>query len=136
MQCSSLNADLYRKNIVERPSCQCGSFESAYHFFFACPRFTAERRRYLPETLSHYSVRELLSGKDNGTEQDNETLFLHVQDYIVKLGRFVYRLFVMSQQHQVSGKISSISGSMVSSNFSPFLIFFLLFSSSPHGKLL
>ena len=89
MQCSSLNADLYSKNIVESPSCQCGSFESAYHFFFACPRFTAERRRYLPETLPHYSVRELLSGKDNATEQDNETLFLQVQDYIVKSGRFV-----------------------------------------------
>ena len=36
--CSSLNADLYRKNIVPSPTCACGGFESAYHFFFACPR--------------------------------------------------------------------------------------------------
>ena len=36
MQCSSLNPDLYRKNIVPYPSCTCGEFESAYHFFFKC----------------------------------------------------------------------------------------------------
>ena len=36
--CSSLNADLYRKNIVPSPTCACGGFESAYHFFFVCPR--------------------------------------------------------------------------------------------------
>ena len=31
--CSSLNADLYRRNIVPSPTCACGGFESAYHFF-------------------------------------------------------------------------------------------------------
>ena len=54
MQCSSLNADLYRNNIVESPSCQCGSFESAHHFLTACPRFTAERTQYLLEPLLKY----------------------------------------------------------------------------------
>ena len=34
MQCSSLNADLYRKNIIPSPSCSCGGFESANHFFY------------------------------------------------------------------------------------------------------
>ena len=43
--CSSLNADLYRKNIVPSPTCACGGFESAYHFFFACPRLAHFRRR-------------------------------------------------------------------------------------------
>ena len=88
MQCSSLNADLYRKNIVESPSCQCGSFESAHHFLTACPRFTAERRKYLLEPLRKYSVQELLFGKDKATDQENETLFSQVQEYIVKSGRF------------------------------------------------
>ena len=42
MQCSFLHADLYRKNIVESPSCQhCGGFESAYHLFFICPAYAA-----------------------------------------------------------------------------------------------
>ena len=37
MECSTLNADLYRKDIVNSPSCQCGSFENAQHLFFTCP---------------------------------------------------------------------------------------------------
>ena len=36
------NADLYRKIIV--PTCACGGFESAYHFFFVCPRLAHFRR--------------------------------------------------------------------------------------------
>ena len=34
LECSSLNAYLYRKNIVPEPTCKCGGFESSYHFFF------------------------------------------------------------------------------------------------------
>ena len=44
--CSSLNADLYRKNIVPCPTCACGGFESAHHYFFVCPRLAHFRRRY------------------------------------------------------------------------------------------
>ena len=88
MQCSSLNSDLYRKKIVESPSCECGNFESAYHFLTTCPRFTAERRQYLADLLPHYSVRELLYGKDGQTDLENESMFIQVQEYIVKSGRF------------------------------------------------
>ena len=34
MECSSLNSDLFRKNIVPSPSCSCGGFESAFHFSY------------------------------------------------------------------------------------------------------
>ena len=88
MQCSSLNSDLYRKKIVSSPSCQCGNFESANHFLTTCPRFTAERRQYLADLLPHYSVRELLYGKDGQTDLENENMFIQVQEYIVKSGRF------------------------------------------------
>ena len=65
MQCSALNADLYRKNIVESPSCQhYGGFESAYHIFFTCPLYAATRK-YLPANLHEYS-----------------------QDFLTKCGRF------------------------------------------------
>ena len=30
--CSALNSDLFRKNIVDSPSCTCGAMENAYHF--------------------------------------------------------------------------------------------------------
>ena len=51
MECSSLNAHLYRKNIVPSPSCSCGGFESVYHFFFQCPNYAAIRTRCLPNNL-------------------------------------------------------------------------------------
>ena len=51
LECSSLNAHLYRKNIVPELTCQCGGFESSYHFFFVCPIFVDARSRYLPASL-------------------------------------------------------------------------------------
>ena len=87
--CSSLNADLYRKNIVPSPTCACGGFESAYHFFFACPRLAHFRRRYFSDSLLNYTVKDFLYGSQNLTFQENEQLFLKVQDYIVKSGRFL-----------------------------------------------
>ena len=66
MQCSALHADLYRKNIVESPSCQhCGGFESAYHLFFICPAYVATRS-YLPDNLHEYSKNDLLYGTQHG----------------------------------------------------------------------
>ncbi|MCG8113232.1 MAG: reverse transcriptase domain-containing protein, partial [Candidatus Thiodiazotropha taylori] len=87
--CSSLNADLYRKNIVPSPSCACGGFESAYHFFFVCPRLAHIRRRYLPDTHLNYTVKDFLHGNQNLTIQENERIFLKVQEYIIKSGRFL-----------------------------------------------
>ena len=89
LECSSLNSDLFRKHIVPSPSCQCGGFESATHFFFTCPIFTNARQRYLPDNLENFTARELLFGKENATEQDNQSLFLQVQDFIIKSGRFI-----------------------------------------------
>ena len=45
MECSSLNSDLHRKNIVPNPFCRCGVFESRIHFFFACPIYSLDRLR-------------------------------------------------------------------------------------------
>lgn len=89
MECSSLNSHLYRKNIVPTPSCQCGGFESPYHFFFKCPRYAAVRTRYLPNNINNYNCHDFLFGIDNKTNHENEALFIKVQDFIVKSGRFV-----------------------------------------------
>ena len=59
------------------------------HFFFSCPNYTVARERYLPADLRSYSVKDLLHGKTNLTSQENEVLFLQVQDFIIKSGRFV-----------------------------------------------
>ena len=59
MGCSSLNADLYGKNIVPSPSCSCGGFESAYHFLFMCPNFNDIRYAYLPNNLYTLDIHQL-----------------------------------------------------------------------------
>ena len=88
MRCSSLNADLYRKNIIPSPSCSCGGFESAYHFFYICPQLTAVREMYLGDVLRNHTTHELLCGKPEFTNDENVSLFLKVQDFIIKSKRF------------------------------------------------
>ena len=89
MDCSSLNSHLYSKNIVPSPSCDCGDFESPYHFLFRCPRYTADRNTYLYDYLQTHSTHDLLHGKETATDEENQIMFLHVQDFIVKSKRFV-----------------------------------------------
>ena len=91
MECSSLNSHLYRRNIVESPSCTCGSFESPYHFLFVCPKYGETRNRYLPANLQSFSTRDLLYGKENVINIENESLFLKVQEFLIHSKRFASR---------------------------------------------
>ena len=86
--CSSLNSDLYRKNIVNNASCSCGGFESAYHFFYMCPRYTHLRNACFADELQRLNVNQLLFGVIDATTQENELLFSKVQDFIIKSKRF------------------------------------------------
>ena len=79
----------YTQNIVPSPSCDCGDFESPYHFLFRCPRYTADRNTYLHDYLQTHSTHDLLHGKETATDEENQIMFLHVQDFIVKSKRFV-----------------------------------------------
>ena len=90
LECKSFNSDFYQKHIVPSPSCQCGEFESAAHFLFNCPIYTNERQRHLPNNLRTFTTKDLLFGCENASEQDNQSLFLQVQDLIVNSGRFPY----------------------------------------------
>ena len=87
LECSSLNAHLYRKNIVPELTCQCGGFESSYHFFFVCPIFIDARSRYLPASFINLTTRDLLC-MENKTNHKNEALFMQVQEFKVESGRF------------------------------------------------
>ena len=84
LECSSLKSHLYRKNLVPEPTCQCGAFESSYHYLFVCPRYANVRERYLPENLNNYTTRDLLQGIQTNTVQENETLLENVQKLIIK----------------------------------------------------
>ena len=83
MECSSLNAHLYSKNIVPTPSCECGAFESPYHYLFHCPRYNAIRERYLHSYLESHNTHDLLNGKESSSDSENEVLFQNVQEFII-----------------------------------------------------
>ena len=89
MECSALNSHLYIKIFVPSPSCSCGDFEIAYHFFFICPNYSNARNLYLPSNLNDLNTHQLLHGKPDVPDSDNERLFLQVQDFIMHSRRFI-----------------------------------------------
>ena len=54
------------------------------------PKYNATRERYIEALLRNHTTHELLFGKDTSTDEENEALFLKVQDYILKSKRFVH----------------------------------------------
>ena len=89
MKRSSLNSHLFRKNIVVSPTCDCDGFASPYHLFFICPRYIGIRNTYPSNILQTHRTKELLFGKETASVNENETLLLKVQDYIIKSRRFI-----------------------------------------------
>ena len=62
--CSSLNLDLFHRNITESPLCHCGSVEDSQHFFFHCRTYHQHRIELL-NTIAQYmnlSLQLLLYG--------------------------------------------------------------------------
>ena len=53
--CSSLNNNLFLKNITNSPLCRCGSIENMQHFFLQCP-FYLEQRAELLDSLSRFET--------------------------------------------------------------------------------
>ena len=49
MECSSLTANLFKKNIVAYPSYHYGSFGSPLHFFFDCSRYDSRKNKTLTQ---------------------------------------------------------------------------------------
>ena len=89
LECSSLNRDLHKANLVESPLCVCGSEETAIHFLLHCPRFNAHRLLHLsnisPESLNS---NQLLSGNSHLSNEENARIFISVQNYILATKRF------------------------------------------------
>lgn len=92
---SFLNYDLFRVNIISSPVCSCGAHrEDSYHFFFDCPNYTQIRYTLMQNLLwlpNDYAInlQLLTSGNSNLTDDQNETIFKHVYEYIKKSERFL-----------------------------------------------
>ena len=90
-KCSSLNQHLHSKNIINDPSCACGSVETTNHFLLECPQYIQARRDMIT-TLSTFCVpspNNLLYGDSNLNNDQNKLLFQTVQKYISDTKRFV-----------------------------------------------
>ena len=55
-----------------------------------CPRYANVRNTYLSGYLHTHFVQELLQDKVTATDEDNDTIFCHVQEFIVKSKRFLW----------------------------------------------
>ena len=90
-KCSSLNQHLYSKNIIEDPSCICGSVESTRHFLLECTRYN-QARTTMTNTLSTFCVPNLnvlLFGDNTLNNHYNKLIFQAVQKYIADSKRFL-----------------------------------------------
>ena len=89
--CSSLNYDLYRKNVVNNPLCICGLLEDCAHYFLFCPRYLQHRNVMLQklEKFNDLSVDFLLNGNDALSYNENVYIFTAVHDYILASKRFL-----------------------------------------------
>ena len=90
-KCSSLNQHLYSKNIIEDPSCICGSVESTRHFLLECTRYN-QARTTVTNTLSTFcvpSLNVLLFGDNTLNNHYNKLIFQAVQKYIADSKRFL-----------------------------------------------
>jgi hypothetical protein len=89
-QCSSLNSDLYRINIINDPKCHCGApYEDSIHYLMECPLYQNERYclfRNLRET--HKNIETLLLGNDEININENSIIFNKVRAYIRQTKRF------------------------------------------------
>ena len=88
--CSSLNADLYRVNIIANPNCTCDPFiETAEHYFFECSLY-AEQTVYSRVDLNffHPNLDSLVNGNELFNSDLNSQILFQVFKFIKEPRRF------------------------------------------------
>ena len=75
--CSSLNHDLFLKNIVESPLCRFGDFENTEHFFIRCRLYSVQRVELLRQVSEYCTVTldTLLKGNSLLSIESNQDMF-------------------------------------------------------------
>ena len=88
--CSALNLSLFQKNIVESPLCSCGDIESTDHFLLRCHLYDIIRTELLNRigNLCTITIKILLFGNPNLSNEVNTEIFEAVQIFIIKSKRF------------------------------------------------
>ena len=88
--CSSLNEHLFSKNIIDSPLCVCGAVEDTNHFLFNCHRFHNLRQDLFATVtpVCQPISNILLYGSERLTYNENQQVFLAVQNFLIKSKRF------------------------------------------------
>ena len=90
-RCSVLKHDLFKNNIINSASCDCGkSDETYFHYFFECEYYTAIRDAFLQETIfiNHLNVHTILNGSSDISREENLKLHKAVSAFILLSNRF------------------------------------------------
>ena len=91
---SQLNEHLYKIGIKDSPLCSCGQgVEDVWHFFFSCPLFVIDRNHLhtIIINLAPFNIHTVLYGSEHCNLESNKLIFLAVQNFIEKSGRFRVR---------------------------------------------
>ena len=88
--CSSLNFDLFVKNISDSLLCHCGSIKNAQHFIFHCSFYQAQRNELINviSPYKHPSLKLFLYGDLSLSLEINKLIFEKVYRFIIETKRF------------------------------------------------
>ena len=88
--CSSLNLDLFIKNVSDSHMCTCGSVEDTQHYFFHCINFRQQRTKLINEIFQYCtpSLNLILYGDLTLSLETNLHIFQAVHKYICDTQRF------------------------------------------------
>ena len=89
-KCSSLNHDIFLKNLTDSPLCRCGSFEDAEHYLLQCILYRQQRIEMLNSVsqICHVTLDVLLSGDSSLSIDTYRKIFLSVHKFIKDSKRF------------------------------------------------
>ena len=91
---SSLNYDIFLRNLNDSPFCRCGSIENTEHYLLQC-RLYQQSRVEMPNSVSqlcHVTLDVLLSGDSSFSIDINSKIFSIVQKFIKDSKRFQQHL--------------------------------------------
>lgn len=90
--CSSLCSDLFDKNIINSPYCECGAIENSHHYFLVCSQYTHLRTEMLNSISQVCSptMDVILQGNPTLTYESNAALFSVIRNYIRDTKRFYF----------------------------------------------
>ena len=89
-KCSSLNYDIFIRNLNDSPFCRCGNIENAEHFLLQCRFYRLQRLEMLNSVsqLCHVTLDVLLFGDSSLSLETNNQIFLLVHKFIKDSKRF------------------------------------------------